>query len=127
MSRLFVHGQFFKFLSTEKIPKYLPHAFNSLKFLYLVDFNFGDFVQLQGALCLLQNSPNLESIHIFDYHTINSRFGDLVVKYVLFLNLIIKLDFKSSLPFVSFQEPLLMNSDAFKLSGIPILLGPDIE
>ncbi|GJW31426.1 putative ribonuclease H-like domain-containing protein [Tanacetum coccineum] len=53
----------------EKIPKWLPHAFNSLKCLYLVDFNFGDFVQLQGALCLLRNSPNLESLHIFDYHT----------------------------------------------------------
>ncbi|GJR52790.1 ribonuclease H-like domain-containing protein [Tanacetum coccineum] len=76
-----------------------------------------DFVQLQGALCLLQNSPNLESLHIFDYHTANSRFGDLVVKYVLFLNLIIKLDFKSSLPFLSFQEPLLTNSDAGPISN----------
>ncbi|GJT20622.1 putative ribonuclease H-like domain-containing protein [Tanacetum coccineum] len=58
-----------QFLSTKKIPKWLPHAFNSLKCLYLVDFNFGDFVQLQGALCLLRNSPNLESLHIFNYHT----------------------------------------------------------
>ncbi|GJZ32687.1 hypothetical protein Tco_0578123 [Tanacetum coccineum] len=54
---------------SEKIPKWLPHAVNSLKYLYLGNFIFGDLVQLQGALCLLRNLPNLERLHIFDFHT----------------------------------------------------------
>ncbi|GJS61790.1 hypothetical protein Tco_0656574 [Tanacetum coccineum] len=52
-------------------------------------------MQLQGALCLLWNSPNLERLHIFDFHT---------------------LDIKSSLPFMSFHEAQLVNSDARPVS-----------
>nr|GEU43809.1 putative exostosin-like protein [Tanacetum cinerariifolium] len=64
------NSYFLKLLIAEKIPKLLPRPVNSLKSLNFIRFNFGDSDQLQGALCLLRNSPNLKKLRI-----INVRFG----------------------------------------------------
>ncbi|XP_071718592.1 uncharacterized protein [Rutidosis leptorrhynchoides] len=53
-----------QFCITENMPKWLPHPANSLKFLNLQNFKFGDLFQLQGVLCILRNSPYLERINV---------------------------------------------------------------
>ncbi|PWA63251.1 F-box domain, FBD domain, Leucine-rich repeat domain, L domain-like protein [Artemisia annua] len=89
------NGCFLKLLIAERIPKWLPHPVNSLKRLNFFDLNFGDLDQLQGALCLLRNSPNLEKLRIDNVQRYDTR-----------------VDFKPLLRFVSFQEPQLNDSDA---------------
>ncbi|KAI7753386.1 LOW QUALITY PROTEIN: hypothetical protein M8C21_020038 [Ambrosia artemisiifolia] len=51
-------------LAAEKFPKWLPHAVNCLEKLKFISFSFGDLNQLQGALCMLRNSPNLEVLRV---------------------------------------------------------------
>ncbi|KAK1429520.1 hypothetical protein QVD17_11731 [Tagetes erecta] len=46
----------------ERIPKWHPHMFKRLRRLDLVDINFGDIDQVQGVLCMLRNTPNLEQL-----------------------------------------------------------------
>ncbi|KAJ9558615.1 hypothetical protein OSB04_013229 [Centaurea solstitialis] len=55
-------GDFLKFLTADKFPKWLPHSLNSLSFLWLACFELNDLDQFHGALCLLRNSPNLERL-----------------------------------------------------------------
>ncbi|KAK9058313.1 hypothetical protein SSX86_023154 [Deinandra increscens subsp. villosa] len=55
-----IDGYFLKFLATQKFPKRLPHAVKCLKELGFQNFTFGDLDQVQGALCMLRNSPNLK-------------------------------------------------------------------
>ncbi|KAL4561350.1 hypothetical protein LXL04_033515 [Taraxacum kok-saghyz] len=59
---LTVDGRFFKVMIAQKIPKWLPCAVNSLKRVCLIGFEVGDLDQLEGALFLIRNSPNLESL-----------------------------------------------------------------
>ncbi|KAL7616943.1 hypothetical protein Lser_V15G03061 [Lactuca serriola] len=59
-----IDSHYLKFLSTEEIPKLLPCELGSLRHLWLLDFELGDLDQLNGALCLIRNSPNLESLHM---------------------------------------------------------------
>ncbi|XP_052622357.1 F-box/FBD/LRR-repeat protein At1g13570-like [Lactuca sativa] len=59
-----IEGNFLKFLSTEEIPKWLPLSMNSLKRLELQDFEVADLDQLHVALCLLRNSPNLDTLRV---------------------------------------------------------------
>ncbi|XP_071721138.1 F-box/FBD/LRR-repeat protein At1g13570-like [Rutidosis leptorrhynchoides] len=59
-----IDGYFLGFSIEEKIPKWLPHPANSLKHLSLQNFKFGDLFQLQGILCILRNSPNLERLDV---------------------------------------------------------------
>ncbi|KAL4561351.1 hypothetical protein LXL04_033516 [Taraxacum kok-saghyz] len=61
---LTLYGLFFKAVIAEKIPKWLPHAVNSLKYLWLFEFEVGDLDQLEGVLCLIRNSPNLETLTV---------------------------------------------------------------
>ncbi|KAL7617376.1 hypothetical protein Lser_V15G03057 [Lactuca serriola] len=49
----------------KKIPKLLPHTIYNLKQLRLFRYQLADLHQLHGALCLLRNSPNLETLCIF--------------------------------------------------------------
>ncbi|CAI9269019.1 unnamed protein product [Lactuca saligna] len=51
-------------LIAEKLPKLLPCAISSLKHLCLLYYELSDLDQLHGALCLLRNSPNLESLSV---------------------------------------------------------------
>ncbi|CAI9262097.1 unnamed protein product [Lactuca saligna] len=60
----FIEGNFLKFLSAEEVPKWLPLSMNSLKHLVLQDFQVGDLDQLNVALCLLRNSPNLDTLRV---------------------------------------------------------------
>ncbi|XP_023731491.1 F-box/FBD/LRR-repeat protein At1g13570 [Lactuca sativa] len=60
-----IDSYFVKFLAAEKIPKLLPHPICSLKCLWLLFFQLGDLDLLHAALCLLRNSPNLESLHMY--------------------------------------------------------------
>ncbi|XP_024984155.1 F-box/FBD/LRR-repeat protein At1g13570-like, partial [Cynara cardunculus var. scolymus] len=64
IEQFYIDGHFSKFLSADKIPKWLPHAVNSLKHLLLLYFDLGDLDQLHGALCLLRNSPNLKRLYM---------------------------------------------------------------
>ncbi|CAH1441117.1 unnamed protein product [Lactuca virosa] len=57
-----VDCDFFKYGIEEIIPKWLPHEVKSLKCLELQDIQLGDMSQLHGVLCLLRNSPNVESL-----------------------------------------------------------------
>ncbi|XP_023731484.2 F-box/FBD/LRR-repeat protein At1g13570 [Lactuca sativa] len=61
---LYLDGLFFKVLIAEKLPKLLPCAISSLKHLCLLYYELSDLDQLHGALCLLRNSPNLESLSV---------------------------------------------------------------
>ncbi|KAL4561346.1 hypothetical protein LXL04_033511 [Taraxacum kok-saghyz] len=61
---LFFDGLFLKDLIAEKMPKWLPHAASSLQYLSFRDLELGDIDQLEGALCLIRNSPNLESLYL---------------------------------------------------------------
>ncbi|KAL4561352.1 hypothetical protein LXL04_033517 [Taraxacum kok-saghyz] len=73
---LSVNGLFFKAVIAENIPKWLPNAVNSLKCIWLLQFEVGDLDQLEGALCLIRNSPNLETLilkmgsHVIDRHDV---------------------------------------------------------
>ncbi|XP_071718605.1 F-box/FBD/LRR-repeat protein At1g13570-like [Rutidosis leptorrhynchoides] len=68
--------------ATKNIPKWLPHPANSLELLTLYEFKFGDLFQLQGVLCILRNSPNLERLD-FDYQDLENMHLDLDVKPAL--------------------------------------------
>lgn len=59
---LSVDGFYVKFFIADKTPKQLPH---SLKRLELININFCDLDQLHGAIFLLQNSPNLNLLRVF--------------------------------------------------------------
>ncbi|KAJ9558818.1 hypothetical protein OSB04_013432 [Centaurea solstitialis] len=59
---LIVDGYFLKYLSADEIPKWLPCAVDTLIHLHFIDVDFSDLDQLHGALCLLRNSPNLETL-----------------------------------------------------------------
>ncbi|CAH1441152.1 unnamed protein product [Lactuca virosa] len=61
---LYIDKHFLKFLVAEKIPKLLPCVISSLKRLWLLRFQLSDLHQLHGALCLLRNSPNLETLYM---------------------------------------------------------------
>ncbi|CAI9269033.1 unnamed protein product [Lactuca saligna] len=63
--QFYIDSYFLKFFIAEKIPKLLPHTIYSLKQLRLFHYQLADLHQLHGALCLLRNSPNLETLHIF--------------------------------------------------------------
>ncbi|KAJ9558817.1 hypothetical protein OSB04_013431 [Centaurea solstitialis] len=60
MLRMNGHGM--KFLSAGKIPKWLPDPVNSLRHLWLDNFQISDLDQLRDALCLLRNSPSLKKL-----------------------------------------------------------------
>ncbi|KAJ0612134.1 putative F-box domain, FBD domain, leucine-rich repeat domain superfamily [Helianthus annuus] len=59
-----VDGYFLKILAAEKFPDSLPHVVQCLQELELTSFSFGDLNQLQGALCMLRNSPNLKGLRV---------------------------------------------------------------
>ncbi|KAI3826797.1 hypothetical protein L1987_00853 [Smallanthus sonchifolius] len=59
-----IDGYFLKFLAAEKFPKWLPQAVKCLKKLEFQSFSFGDLDQVQGALCMLRNSPNLHELRV---------------------------------------------------------------
>ncbi|KAJ0809813.1 putative F-box domain, FBD domain, leucine-rich repeat domain superfamily [Helianthus annuus] len=54
-----IHGNFLKFLAAEKFSKW-----QWLKRLNFQCFSLGDLDQLQGALCMLRNSPNLKLLRV---------------------------------------------------------------
>ncbi|CAH1441155.1 unnamed protein product [Lactuca virosa] len=64
----FTDSNFMMSLVAEKIPKLLPRAISSLKYLWLLRFQLGDLEQLHAALCLLRNSlrnsPNLAKLTV---------------------------------------------------------------
>ncbi|CAH1441146.1 unnamed protein product [Lactuca virosa] len=60
-----IDSHFLKFFIAEKIPKLLPQTIYNLKQLRLFHYQLADLHQLHGALCLLRNSPNLETLCIF--------------------------------------------------------------
>ncbi|KAJ0807757.1 putative leucine-rich repeat domain superfamily [Helianthus annuus] len=57
-----IDGYFLKILAAEKFPNWLPHMVQCLEELEFTSFSFGDLNQLQGALCMLRNSPNLKRL-----------------------------------------------------------------
>ncbi|KAJ0809808.1 putative F-box domain, FBD domain, leucine-rich repeat domain superfamily [Helianthus annuus] len=59
-----IDGYFLKILAAEKFPNSLPHVVQRLKELEFTYFSFGDLNQLQGALCMLRNSPNLKGLRV---------------------------------------------------------------
>ncbi|MFS7906662.1 hypothetical protein Hanom_Chr01g00061881 [Helianthus anomalus] len=59
-----IDGYFLKVLAAEKFPNRLPHAVKCLSQLEFQRFSSGDLDQVQGALCMLRNSPNLETLHM---------------------------------------------------------------
>ncbi|XP_071718629.1 F-box/FBD/LRR-repeat protein At1g13570-like [Rutidosis leptorrhynchoides] len=79
---LLINGYFLQFSIAENIPKWLPHPANSLELLTLYEFKFGDLFQLQGVLCILRNSPNLERLD-FDNQDLENMHLDLDVKPAL--------------------------------------------
>ncbi|CAH1441116.1 unnamed protein product [Lactuca virosa] len=60
---LYINDGFLKYAIKENIPKWLPQAVNSLKRLSL-NIQLGELCQLHAVLCLLRNSPNMESLSI---------------------------------------------------------------
>ncbi|XP_071732833.1 F-box/FBD/LRR-repeat protein At1g13570-like isoform X3 [Rutidosis leptorrhynchoides] len=69
-------GCFLKYSVGEKIPKWLPCAAAAnrlLHRLYFIDCNFGQLDQIQGALLLLRNSPNLELLIVMNVCLTSSR------------------------------------------------------
>nr|KAJ0227381.1 hypothetical protein LSAT_V11C100032320 [Lactuca sativa] len=60
----YIDAQFLKMFTAENIPTWFPHPVNSLRHLWFGKFQFGDLDQLHGALCLLRNSPNLETLTV---------------------------------------------------------------
>ncbi|MFS7906645.1 putative F-box domain, FBD domain, F-box-like domain superfamily protein [Helianthus anomalus] len=59
-----IDGYFLKILAAEKFPNSLPHVVQCLQELEFTSFSFGDLNQLQGALCMLRNSPNLKGLRV---------------------------------------------------------------
>ncbi|XP_076959798.1 F-box/FBD/LRR-repeat protein At1g13570-like [Bidens hawaiensis] len=59
-----IDSYFLKFLAAQKFPKWLPGELKYLKKLEFESFSFSDLDQLQGALCMLRNSPNLEELSV---------------------------------------------------------------
>ncbi|KAJ0809812.1 putative F-box domain, FBD domain, leucine-rich repeat domain superfamily [Helianthus annuus] len=59
-----IDGHFLKILAAEKFPNSLPHVVHCLQELEFTSFSFGDLNQLQGALCMLRNSPNLKGLRV---------------------------------------------------------------
>ncbi|XP_071698558.1 F-box/FBD/LRR-repeat protein At1g13570-like [Rutidosis leptorrhynchoides] len=60
LASLSMDGYFLKFsMPEENSKKWFPHAANRLKRLTLIEWNFGDLDQLEGALYMLRNSTNL--------------------------------------------------------------------
>ncbi|CAH1419803.1 unnamed protein product [Lactuca virosa] len=59
---LFIDVNSLKFLCAENVPKWLPDPVCSLKHLGFRKFQFGDLDQLDGALCLLRNSPTITQL-----------------------------------------------------------------
>ncbi|KAJ0612087.1 putative F-box domain, FBD domain, leucine-rich repeat domain superfamily [Helianthus annuus] len=59
-----IDGYFLKFLAAQKFPSLLPHAIIHLQLLKFQRFSFGDLDQVQGALCILRNSPNLKGLGV---------------------------------------------------------------
>ncbi|CAH1441169.1 unnamed protein product [Lactuca virosa] len=57
-----VDAQFLKIFTAENIPNWLPHPVNSFTDVWFGKFQLGDLHQLHGALCLLRNSPNLNTL-----------------------------------------------------------------
>ncbi|GJZ68769.1 hypothetical protein Tco_0632319, partial [Tanacetum coccineum] len=55
---------FIQTLITERILRLLPHLFNRLKHWKIQNFKYGDLDQLCGALSLLRNSSNLETLWV---------------------------------------------------------------
>ncbi|XP_071711991.1 uncharacterized protein [Rutidosis leptorrhynchoides] len=55
-----------EFSIAEMIPKWLPHQANSSRILCLMNLQFANLDQLQGALYILQNSPNLEQLEVIN-------------------------------------------------------------
>ncbi|GJX16865.1 hypothetical protein Tco_0217697 [Tanacetum coccineum] len=55
-------GYFLKTLITERNLRLLPHLFNRLKHSKIQNFKYGNLDKLCGALSLLQNSSNLETL-----------------------------------------------------------------
>ncbi|KAJ9558820.1 hypothetical protein OSB04_013434 [Centaurea solstitialis] len=105
---LIVDGYFLKYLSVDELPKWLPCAVDTLIHLYLIDVQFSDLDQLHGALCLLRNSPNLETLWMVHPPIVSQGCH----KYFLFSYVVQELDAKSSMHFMPFQEPQVMDYDA---------------
>ncbi|KAJ0783757.1 putative F-box domain, FBD domain, leucine-rich repeat domain superfamily [Helianthus annuus] len=59
-----IDGYFLKILAAEKFSNSLPHVVQCLQELEFTSFSFGDLNQLQGALCMLRNSPNLKGLRV---------------------------------------------------------------
>ncbi|KAL4560992.1 hypothetical protein LXL04_033151 [Taraxacum kok-saghyz] len=57
------------FTSQVFIEKKTPNMVNSLKHLQVLYLHLGDLDQLHGILCLLRNSPNLESLYVICFKT----------------------------------------------------------
>ncbi|XP_071720882.1 F-box/FBD/LRR-repeat protein At1g13570-like [Rutidosis leptorrhynchoides] len=82
LGSLLIDGYFLQFSIAENIPKWLPHPANSLELLTLYEFKFGDLFQLQGVICILRNSPNLEQLDV-DNQDLENMHLDLDVKPAL--------------------------------------------
>ncbi|XP_071718604.1 F-box/FBD/LRR-repeat protein At1g13570-like [Rutidosis leptorrhynchoides] len=54
---------------SKNLSRWLPNKANSLKILRIVNINFGDLDQLQGALRMLRNSPDIEQLHLMNLLT----------------------------------------------------------
>ncbi|KAM0010726.1 putative FBD domain, leucine-rich repeat domain superfamily [Helianthus debilis subsp. tardiflorus] len=59
-----IDGYFLKIFAAEKFPYSLPHVVQCLEELEFTSFSFGDLNQLQAALCMLRNSPNLKVLGV---------------------------------------------------------------
>ncbi|KVI00483.1 hypothetical protein Ccrd_021248, partial [Cynara cardunculus var. scolymus] len=64
VQRFIIDGHFIKFLSADKMSNWLPHADNSIKWMWLLDIQFSDMDQVQCVLSLLQTSRNLVRLGI---------------------------------------------------------------
>ncbi|KAI7742643.1 hypothetical protein M8C21_025531, partial [Ambrosia artemisiifolia] len=77
-----IDGYFLKFLSAEKFPKRLPHAIKCLRWLEVHNFSFSELDQVQGALCMLRNSPNLETLRVTHMQTGPNADLELTTNYL---------------------------------------------
>ncbi|KAJ9564722.1 LOW QUALITY PROTEIN: hypothetical protein OSB04_000688 [Centaurea solstitialis] len=60
----FSNEALFPFPFLDELPKWLPRPVDSLRLLRLRSCQLSDLDQLDGALCLLRNSPNLETLYM---------------------------------------------------------------
>ncbi|KAJ0666258.1 putative F-box domain, FBD domain, leucine-rich repeat domain superfamily [Helianthus annuus] len=72
-----IDGYFLKILAAEKFPNSLPHVVHCLQELEFTSFSSGDLNQLQGALSMLQNSPNLKGLRVSVTHMLMGQEADL--------------------------------------------------